>query len=444
MFAQSSVLFAKKASYVQADAADAATAASSKRKRSSKSEDAETEKPVKTAHRRMDDDEIDEEEAAADAAESSMALPEKKKPKKKKHKVLAREAAEAAAAAAQAAGTDAAVVETADADDAAAPSASDSDKSERTVFVGNVSLDATQKDLKAFFAQCGKVESVRLRSMPIAGCAVDQHGNQKLMMKVCANKKILLDSKDHCNAYVTFAERASVEKALALNGATLLLLKIRVDRENPVVDPKRSVFVGNVGFGVSDEAVRKFFEKRLASDEEPAPVHNVRIIRDRTTGAGKGFGYVLLASAALAAKALSLNESKLDGRPVRVQVCGKRFKNRKGEEDATKKHEGVRASVGAKARVALKRKAKSATEAPAKKTKLAASATKVQKPKHAARKALQAAGGKTLKKAPGGKKPIGRSGKKPERAPKVKVQKPKHAARKARQAAEAAAVAAKK
>lgn len=92
------------------------------------------------------------------------------------------------------------------------------EKARRTVFVGNVSLAATQKEIKKHFSACGKVECVRLRQLPVAGCAVDQAGNQKLMMKVCAIKKILTKAKDTCNAYVTFVEEGSIEAGLKLNG----------------------------------------------------------------------------------------------------------------------------------------------------------------------------------------------------------------------------------
>lgn len=48
-------------------------------------------------------------------------------------------------------------------------------------------------------------ESVRLRSMALQGTKVDQHGNQTLVKKVSANKKLFAtEVKDTCNAYVVF------------------------------------------------------------------------------------------------------------------------------------------------------------------------------------------------------------------------------------------------
>jgi nucleolar protein 12 len=79
-------------------------------------------------------------------------------------------------------------------------------------------LGATVKDVKKFFARCGKVESVRLRSLPVAGCKINQHGNQKLVKKVCANKKILSENGESCNAYVVFDSIEDVMKAIKLNG----------------------------------------------------------------------------------------------------------------------------------------------------------------------------------------------------------------------------------
>lgn len=105
----------------------------------------------------------------------------------------------------------------------------DEAKSRRTVFVGNVSLDASEKDVTRHFAPCGKVETVRLRNLPVAGCAVDQAGNQKLMMKVCANKKIFNDKRETCNAYVVFASEESVPAALALDGSVRELVPCCVD-----------------------------------------------------------------------------------------------------------------------------------------------------------------------------------------------------------------------
>ncbi|KAJ7752706.1 hypothetical protein B0H14DRAFT_3512868 [Mycena olivaceomarginata] len=66
-------------------------------------------------------------------------------------------------------------------------------------------------------------------------------------------------------------------------------------------DPKLSIFLGNLDFASTESDVREFFEGVVvASERGPAPaddgtgrwVQTVRLIRDRETQLGKGFGYI--------------------------------------------------------------------------------------------------------------------------------------------------------
>ncbi|CAI5715992.1 unnamed protein product [Peronospora destructor] len=309
------------------------------------------------------------------------------------------------------------------------------EKDRRTVFVGNVSLDATKKDIKNHFAVCGKVENMRLRNLPIAGCAVGQAGNQKLMMKVCANKKILTTAKDNCNAYVTFVEEKSVDAALKFNGTILVQKKIRVDRSKLVVDARRSVFLGNVPLKCTDDQVVEFFTKRLKTKEEPEPIENVRIFRDRESGLGKGFGFLLLKTRALVAKTLSIRDLRMENRELRVQVCGKRFKKLRGEESPRDKYEGLRSSAGARARIQLKRKGAVDFDRDLTTKKIKRAAGLGQKPKHLARKAAKAAAeaAAAISRKTSNKRKHDHSDNANVTKPKAK--KTKHAARKAMQAA---------
>ena len=54
----------------------------------------------------------------------------------------------------------------------------------------------------------------------------------------------------------------------------------------PQHDMKRSLFVGNLPFNLEEEELREHFE-------EFGTIESVRLIRDKATGVGKGFGYVL-------------------------------------------------------------------------------------------------------------------------------------------------------
>lgn len=214
------------------------------------------------------------------------------------------------------------------------------DKSFRTIFVGNVSIEATSKAIKSFFSSCGKVESVRLRSLPIAGCKIDQSGNQNLMKKVCANKKILKSTseggRNTCNAYVTFVTKESFRKAIKeMHGKEFMGRKLRVDSETLSIDPRRTIYVGNLPFNLDDDELWNFFELKLSEEDNDGAidektgkpkqkkakkrklknlVENMRIIRDNETGKTQGFGYVLLKNPTIAGKALRLNGSKFQRR----------------------------------------------------------------------------------------------------------------------------------
>lgn len=86
-----------------------------------------------------------------------------------------------------------------------------------TVFMGNVPKSETVKTLKKYCTQFGEVESVRLRSVPVAGTAVDDIGNQTLVRRVCAIASNYSDAKGSVNAYVVFKTVEAVEGITILN-----------------------------------------------------------------------------------------------------------------------------------------------------------------------------------------------------------------------------------
>jgi nucleolar protein 12 len=162
--------------------------------------------------------------------------------------------------------------------------------------------------------------------------------------KVAFIKKEFHQEADTCNAYIVFAhpspDRAPnvpptldpfqaanliCEKA---NGTTFMDRTLRVDRLGKdatassssdgdaiaLRDPKRTVFVGNLDFAAKEEDLRVFFEGLISTDRGPCTiadedseqedeeatvaaswVRSVRIVRDKDTQVGKGFGYVLFA-----------------------------------------------------------------------------------------------------------------------------------------------------
>jgi nucleolar protein 12 len=191
-------------------------------------------------------------------------------------------------------------------------------KLRRTIFVGNLPPDITRKALASLFAStldCGKVESARLRSIPVTGIKLPPQyaGDQRLMRKVCINtgrvgynSVIATDApsigggggiviaKTCAQGYVVFEKLESVQLALNKNNTMYENRTMRVDRVVVVPDyhannstitsvdggsstttttttikhdiAKNSVFVGNLPYGADEETLRRHFMSVLLGD----------------------------------------------------------------------------------------------------------------------------------------------------------------------------------
>jgi len=212
------------------------------------------------------------------------------------------------------------------------------------VFVGNLPKDITRKGLAAIFRPTCKVKSVRLRSVATAGVKVapEYAGNQNLVKKVSVNtNKLLADApKKTAQGYVVLETAESVQAALRLDN-TLLPgctdgLRLRIDHATPTIDSTRSVFVGNLKYGADETTLRNHFITGCGwdaseDDDMKDVVVAVRLIRDKETMQCKGFGYVLLKDKSYVSQALKMmHDSEYMNRTIRVMVCGKRFKGKRG------------------------------------------------------------------------------------------------------------------
>ncbi|OJJ71571.1 hypothetical protein ASPBRDRAFT_29989 [Aspergillus brasiliensis CBS 101740] len=200
------------------------------------------------------------------------------------------------------------------------------DKSNRTVFLGNVSSEAIKsksakktllKHLGSFLSTLPestgphKVESIRFRSTAFAsGGGVPKRASY-------AKQEVLDDTTPCTNAYVVYSSAQAARKApAALNGTVILDRHLRVDsvaHPSPI-DHKRCIFVGNLDF-VDNEVKpddEKKKKKRAPADVEEGlwrtfnahtggsnkekskngNVESVRVVRDSLTRVGKGFAYV--------------------------------------------------------------------------------------------------------------------------------------------------------
>uniref|UniRef100_A0A672GX50 RNA binding motif protein 34 n=1 Tax=Salarias fasciatus TaxID=181472 RepID=A0A672GX50_SALFA len=184
-------------------------------------------------------------------------------------------------------------------------------KAQRTVFVGNLPVSCTKK--------VGPVA-------PHGGLLTPGHfrvrEDPSMTRKLATIKRKVHPKKQSMNAYVVFQDEAGAGRALERNGMEVEKdFHIRVDRAGGASahDHRRSVFVGNLSFG--KPLCRHF--------AECGDVEAVRLVRDKNSGLGKGFGYVLFQSADSVQLALELDGSKLQGRAVRVKRSVKKEKEGK-------------------------------------------------------------------------------------------------------------------
>jgi len=74
----------------------------------------------------------------------------------------------------------------------------------------------------------------------------------------------------------------------------------------------KNIFVGNLSFGATEDAVRSLFEAH-------GTVERVSIITDRDTGKARGFAFVEMTNDSEAERAIAaLNGSDLDGRTLNI------------------------------------------------------------------------------------------------------------------------------
>jgi len=73
-----------------------------------------------------------------------------------------------------------------------------------------------------------------------------------------------------------------------------------------------NIYVSNLSFNVQDEDLKDFFTPY-------GDVTSARIIKDKTTGQPRGFGFVEMSDEASARKAIAeLNDATVDGRNIKV------------------------------------------------------------------------------------------------------------------------------
>jgi nucleolar protein 12 len=146
-----------------------------------------------------------------------------------------------------------------------------------------------------------------------------------LLNKIWLSVMQFHSESETCNAYIVFAcphpdrpenvapildPSEAATKCLAANGSTFMGRTIRVDSAYSSgekhtwlpngMDSKCSLFVGGVDYAAKDEELRVFFDELVKAERGPGRwVTGVRLVRDKETQLGKGFGYVHFAVSGL-------------------------------------------------------------------------------------------------------------------------------------------------
>jgi RNA recognition motif-containing protein len=80
------------------------------------------------------------------------------------------------------------------------------------------------------------------------------------------------------------------------------------------------IYVGNLPFSATEEAVRTLFAQHGA-------VESVALVMDRETGRPRGFGFVEMPRADASRAIQSLNGQNMDGRPLRINEAQDKPRN---------------------------------------------------------------------------------------------------------------------
>ena len=197
---------------------------------------------------------------------------------------------------------------------------------ERTLFLGNVPLTLKPKKIRSLVAPFGAVESVRLRSVPVAAEGKMPRGGKVITGALAAHAT-------SAHAYIVFADARSVADAIAA-----INMK-KIDGRHLVANAATRPSTRSKGRGVDEQSaettelpsratsrttaraareppVRRGRGGRLAffaecKEKLKRAVEAVRVVRDRATNAGKGIAFVLFREAKHARTGLLLDGAKM-------------------------------------------------------------------------------------------------------------------------------------
>lgn len=190
----------------------------------------------------------------------------------------------------------------------------------RTIFIGNIPVGTKPLTIKRLVKPFGNVETVRYRGI------VSE--NPGLPKRAALHSGRTHPNVDTLSAYVVFGEEGS-ENAMerACKELNMRLLEGKHLRVTPAAQekcpPRRSVFVGNLPFDITEEVLLDAFMK--ATEQSGFNVVGARVMRDKQTGIGRGIGFVSFDDELAVRQCLAMEEKlTLAGRTLRVTAVTKK------------------------------------------------------------------------------------------------------------------------
>ncbi|GAN07362.1 conserved hypothetical protein [Mucor ambiguus] len=170
-----------------------------------------------------------------------------------------------------------------------------------TVWVGQLSYEATSDDVREHFKSCGEITDVRLRLDPQTG-------------------------RSRGFAHIDFTEEAGKTAAMELDGTEFMGRTIKVDNATPATPrvkdtnfgPKsNTVFMANLSHSLNEDDIRAAFEKFGTI------IGDIRLPFNRETGKIRGIAYVEFETDGQAEAAVKgMNGVSIEGRPIRTDFSG--------------------------------------------------------------------------------------------------------------------------
>jgi len=154
------------------------------------------------------------------------------------------------------------------------------DEDERKIFVGGLSWESTDKDMRTYFEKFGTIEKVTLKTDPMTG-----------------------ESRGF--GFILYEDKASIDSVMAETTHTLNGKKIgpRRAKSRPKPDPILKVFVGGLEPTVTEETLRAHFEAFGTISEIILPV-------DKESNERRAFGFIKYESEEIVNAVIASNDSQ--------------------------------------------------------------------------------------------------------------------------------------